>query len=114
MQRILVLGGNGYVGQNIIRAALDSGKFSVASLSRSGKPSNPGPCLANAEMLDKVEWLEGDIFDAQRRDETFEGVDVIVSTIGAFGSNQWAWLRRYFYGVFNREPSGPSGGKSSI
>ena len=72
MQRLLVLGGNGYVGQNICRAALESGKFSVASLSRSGKPSNPGPCLAN-EMMDKVEWLEGDIFDAQRRDEAFEG-----------------------------------------
>jgi nucleoside-diphosphate-sugar epimerase len=90
MQRLLVLGGNGYVGQNICRAALDSGKFSVASLSRSGRPTNPGPCLANnAEMMDKVEWLEGDIFDSQRRDETFEGVDVIVSTIGAFGSNNF-------------------------
>ena len=88
MQRLLVLGGNGYVGQNICRAALDSGKFSVSSLSRSGKPSNPGPCLAN-EMMDEVEWLEGDIFDAQRRDEVFEGVDVIVSTIGAFGSNDF-------------------------
>lgn len=87
MQRLLVLGGNGYVGQNICRAALESGKFSVASLSRSGKPSNPSPCLA--EMMDKVEWLEGDIFDAQRRDEAFEGVDVIVSTIGAFGSNDF-------------------------
>ena len=85
-----MLGGNGYVGQNICRAALDSGKFSVASLSRSGRPTNPGPCLAsNAEMMDKVEWLEGDIFDSQRRDETFEGVDVIVSTIGAFGSNNF-------------------------
>ena len=90
MQRLLVLGGNGYVGQNICRAALDSGKFSVvASLSRSGRPSNPGPCLANLNLLDKVDWLEGDIFDSQRRDEAFEGVDVVVSTIGAFGSNDF-------------------------
>lgn len=88
MQRLLVLGGNGYVGQNICKAALDSGKFAVESLSRSGKPINPGPCLAGAD-IDKVNWIEGDIFDTSRRDEVFEGVDIIVSTIGAFGSNDF-------------------------
>lgn len=88
MQRLLILGGNGYLGQNICRAALDSGKFAVQSLSRSGKPTNPGPCLSGSD-IDKVDWIEGDVFDSNRRDEVFEGVDVIVSTIGAFGNNEF-------------------------
>eukprot|EP00521_Asterionellopsis_glacialis_P021407 CAMPEP_0195321788 /NCGR_PEP_ID=MMETSP0708-20121125/6925_1 /TAXON_ID=33640 /ORGANISM="Asterionellopsis glacialis, Strain CCMP134" /LENGTH=244 /DNA_ID=CAMNT_0040388491 /DNA_START=68 /DNA_END=802 /DNA_ORIENTATION=+ len=84
--RILVLGGNGYVGQNICNAAAASGKFLVQSLSRSGGPSKPAPHLTD---LSKVEWLKGDIFDEARREEVFEGVDCIVSTIGAFGSNEF-------------------------
>ena len=75
MQRLLVLGGNGYVGQNICRAALDSGKYAVASLSRSGPPSTPNPCLtANSHLMDEIEWMKGDIFDVARRDEAFGGV----------------------------------------
>ena len=90
MQRLLVLGGNGYVGQNICRAALDSGKYAVASLSRSGPPSTPNPCLtANSHLMDEIEWMKGDIFDVARRDEAFGGVDVIISTIGAFGNNEY-------------------------
>lgn len=90
MQRLLVLGGNGYVGQNICRAALDSGKYAVASFSRSGPPSTPNPCLtANSHLMDEIEWMKGDIFDVARRDEAFGGVDVIISTIGAFGNNEY-------------------------
>jgi nucleoside-diphosphate-sugar epimerase len=88
IKRLLVLGGNGYVGQYICHAAAASGKFTVKSLSRSGKPSK----LAVTHLqqgLENVEWLEGDIFDKARRKETFEGVDYIVSTIGAFGSNEF-------------------------
>jgi nucleoside-diphosphate-sugar epimerase len=102
MKRLLVLGGNGYVGQNICHAALQSGKFIVQSLSRSGRPTHPGPCLVKPLLLagsekktgvmaaiHQIEWLVGDIFDAKRRDELFDGVDIVVSTIGAFGSNEF-------------------------
>jgi nucleoside-diphosphate-sugar epimerase len=102
LQRVLVLGGNGYVGQHICHAALLTRKYIVQSLSRSGRPAHPSPCLVTplhlpegyqedveqkTAAINQVEWLHGDIFDAKRRNEVFPGVDVIVSTIGAFGSN---------------------------
>jgi nucleoside-diphosphate-sugar epimerase len=100
MQRLLVLGGNGYVGQHICHAALQSGKYIVQSFSRSGRPAHPSPCLikplagsaaggVEKIAINNVEWLTGDIFDAKRRDEVFAGVDIVVSTIGAFGSNEF-------------------------
>mmetsp|Transcript_17294 Transcript_17294/g.25347 ORF Transcript_17294/g.25347 Transcript_17294/m.25347 type:complete len:242 (-) Transcript_17294:535-1260(-) len=85
-QRLLVLGGNGYVGQNICDAAVASGKFIVKSLSRSGRPTNPNPQLKG---LSNVEWIEGDVFDEGSRDDALKGVDSVVSTIGAFGSNEF-------------------------
>jgi nucleoside-diphosphate-sugar epimerase len=110
-RRLLVLGGNGYVGQHVCHVALLSGNYIVQSLSRSGRPAHPSPCLTKPLVRDaryknrydddtiddktavasinKVEWLTGDIFDAKRRDQVFKGVDVIVSAIGAFGSNAY-------------------------
>lgn len=85
-RRLLVLGGNGYVGQNICDAAVASGKFVVQSLSRSGGPSNPNPHL---KKLSGVEWIEGDVLDEGCRKDVFKGVDSVVSAIGAFGSNEF-------------------------
>lgn len=91
MQRILVLGGSGYVGQNICHRAITSGKFKVVqSLSRSGQPKSDAivPSLREA-LTEKVEWIEGDIFDQKQREEIFSRFDCIISTIGAFGSNEF-------------------------
>jgi len=85
-RRLLVLGGNGYVGSQICDAAVACGKFAVSSLSRSGKPKHPNPHLTN---LSAVEWLEGDVLDGGCRDATFKGSDVVISAIGAFGSNEF-------------------------
>lgn len=85
-RRLLVLGGNGYVGQNICDAAVASGKFLVQSLSRSGRPTNPNPHL---KQLSSVEWITGDVFDEGCRTDVFKGVDSVVSAIGAFGSNEF-------------------------
>eukprot|EP00588_Corethron_pennatum_P011523 CAMPEP_0194272482 /NCGR_PEP_ID=MMETSP0169-20130528/6050_1 /TAXON_ID=218684 /ORGANISM="Corethron pennatum, Strain L29A3" /LENGTH=254 /DNA_ID=CAMNT_0039015165 /DNA_START=205 /DNA_END=965 /DNA_ORIENTATION=- len=101
MQRLLVLGGNGYVGQNICRAALDSGRYTVTSLSRSGPPSTPHPCLAAdacyvlprrreglaGRVMDQIEWHRGDIYDFGARDAAFAGADVVISTLGVFGTH---------------------------
>mmetsp|Transcript_7803 Transcript_7803/g.16231 ORF Transcript_7803/g.16231 Transcript_7803/m.16231 type:complete len:263 (-) Transcript_7803:316-1104(-) len=101
MQRLLVLGGNGYVGQNICRAALDSGKYTVTSLSRSGPPTTPHPCLAadacyvlprrreslTGSVMDQIEWHRGDIYDFGARDAAFAGADVVISTLGVSGTH---------------------------
>mmetsp|Transcript_19545 Transcript_19545/g.40805 ORF Transcript_19545/g.40805 Transcript_19545/m.40805 type:complete len:256 (+) Transcript_19545:148-915(+) len=89
-KRLLILGGNGYVGQNICHAALlQSDKYLVRSLSRSGPPSPSSTPPHLASTLEQVEWVSGDVFDASARKDSMEGVDYVVSTIGAFGSNEF-------------------------
>ena len=51
-RRLLVLGGNGFVGREVCRLAVQRG-FQVTSLSRRGENPEPG----NQE-LDQVPWLE--------------------------------------------------------
>jgi len=85
---LLVLGGNGYVGQNVCAAAIQSNLFSeVRSLNRSGAPTSPPDHLA--EFFSEVEWVKGDIFDEHARGDAIVGVDAVVSCIGAFGSNDF-------------------------
>ncbi|KAL7448047.1 hypothetical protein ACHAWC_000308 [Mediolabrus comicus] len=85
---LLVLGGNGYVGQNVCAAAIQSNLFSeVRSLNRSGAPTSPPDHLA--EFFSQVEWVKGDIFDEHARGDAIDGVDAVVSCIGAFGSNDF-------------------------
>ena len=56
--RILVLGGSGFVGQEICLEALKRG-WTVASLSRSGPPSSP----LTPQLLSKVNWHRGSAID---------------------------------------------------
>ena len=85
---LLVLGGNGYVGQNVIHAAIQSNLFSeVRSFNRTGAPSSPPQHLA--ESLSQVEWIKGDIFDSPAREDATDGSYAVVSCIGAFGSNDF-------------------------
>ncbi|KAL7539028.1 hypothetical protein ACHAXR_008977 [Thalassiosira sp. AJA248-18] len=87
-KRILVLGGNGYVGQNICHAAIQSNAFaSVRSLNRSGAPSSSPDHLVSS--LSEVDWISGDIFDKSAREDAMSEVDAVVSCIGAFGSNDF-------------------------
>ena len=83
-RRLLVLGGNGFVGQHICKAAVNSGHFLVRSLSRSGPPPH-----VTASWVSQVEWTQGDVFDPAIRTDVFKDVQDVVSTIGAFGSNEW-------------------------
>eukprot|EP00986_Skeletonema_menzelii_P015849 scaffold12827_cov140-Skeletonema_menzelii.AAC.5 len=85
---LLVLGGNGYVGQNVIHAAVQSNLFSeVRSFNRSGAPTSPQQHLADS--LAQVEFLTGDIFDNAAREDAIDGHYAVVSCIGAFGSNDF-------------------------
>lgn len=88
-KRLLVLGGNGYVGQNICHAAIQSNNFEVLSLNRSGAPSNGSSPDHLSDSLSRVEWISGDIFDEAAREDAMSGIDAVVSCIGAFGSNDF-------------------------
>lgn len=79
-ERVVVLGGSGFVGSAICKAAVSKG-IEVVSLSRSGQPTYPG------SWVDQVTWASGDVFYANW-DEVFVGATAVVSTLGGFGSEE--------------------------
>ncbi|KAK7366979.1 hypothetical protein VNO80_08983 [Phaseolus coccineus] len=79
-ERIVVLGGNGFVGSAICKAAVSRG-IEVISLSRSGQPTNSGA------WIDQVTWISGDVFYVNW-DEVLVGATAVVSTLGGFGSDE--------------------------
>lgn len=79
-ERIVVLGGSGFVGSAICKAATSKG-IEVISLSRSGRPSYSG------SWVDQVSWMTGDVFYANW-DEVLGGATAVVSTLGGFGNEE--------------------------
>lgn len=79
-ERVVVLGGSGFVGSAICKAAVSKG-IEVISLSRSGRPSYSG------SWVDQVNWVTGDVFYANW-DEVLAGATAVVSTLGGFGSEE--------------------------
>ncbi|XP_024958762.1 uncharacterized protein At1g32220, chloroplastic [Cynara cardunculus var. scolymus] len=79
-EKLLVLGGNGFVGSHICKEALERG-LSVASLSRSGKSSIQEPWAS------KVSWHQGDLLSGDSWKEALGGVTSVISCVGGFGSN---------------------------
>lgn len=86
MGRIVVFGGNGYVGSQVCRAALALG-LEVTSVNRSGCPSG------KEEWIRKVQWVQGDILNStnEKREvvrAALVGADGAVSCVGGFGNNK--------------------------
>ncbi|CAK9312773.1 unnamed protein product [Citrullus colocynthis] len=79
-EKLLVLGGNGFVGSHICQEALNRG-LTVASLSRSGRSSIRGSWANN------VIWHQGNLLSPDSLNEAFDGVTAVISCIGGFGSN---------------------------
>ncbi|KAF0684654.1 Aste57867_23374 [Aphanomyces stellatus] len=81
---LLVVGGTGYVGSNILQRAVQKG-MKVRSLTRSGRPD----WGSNVPWLDQVEWIKGDVFSRDDIDKAVAGTTGVISTVGAFGSNEF-------------------------
>lgn len=79
-ERVVVLGGSGFVGSAICKAAVSKG-IEVISLSRSGRPTYSG------SWVDQVTWKSGDVFYVTW-DEVLTGATAVVSTIGGVGSEE--------------------------
>ncbi|KAK7352618.1 hypothetical protein VNO80_18042 [Phaseolus coccineus] len=83
-EKLLVLGGNGFVGSHICREALERG-LSVASLSRSGRSSLHDSWAGN------VTWYKGNILSTDSLKEALNGVTAVISCVGSFGSNSYMY-----------------------
>ncbi|CAH2034881.1 unnamed protein product [Thlaspi arvense] len=79
-ERVVVLGGNGFVGSAICKAAINNG-IEAVSVSRSGRPNSQD------SWLDQVTWVTGDVFYLNW-DEVLLGATAVVSTIGGFGNEE--------------------------
>lgn len=71
---ILVTGGTGFIGSYIIKHLIEKG-HAVRAIKRS---SGKIPLFIAADIMNKVEWVEGDILDITSLDEAMEGVAAIV------------------------------------
>ncbi|XP_071724028.1 uncharacterized protein At1g32220, chloroplastic-like [Rutidosis leptorrhynchoides] len=79
-ERLVVLGGNGFVGSSICKVAVSKG-IEVVSLSRSGRPAY------SDSWVDQVTWVSGDVFYINW-DDILLGATAVVSTLGGFGSEE--------------------------
>ncbi|WCJ25450.1 NAD(P)-binding Rossmann-fold superfamily protein [Euphorbia peplus] len=79
-ERLLVLGGNGFVGSHICKEALNHG-LSVSSLSRSGRSS------LHDSWAESIVWHQGDLLSPDSFKHALRGVTSVISCVGGFGSN---------------------------
>ncbi|KAJ8448424.1 hypothetical protein Cgig2_022052 [Carnegiea gigantea] len=79
-EKLVVLGGSGFVGSAICKAAVSKG-IEVTSLSRSGRPR------VSESWVDQVSWIPGDVFYANW-DEILVGANAVASTLGGFGNEE--------------------------
>lgn len=83
-RRIVVFGGNGFVGQNIIKTALRAG-INVTSINRSGEPPNFSWEGGNSA---EVQWCIGDIMNGGSWIRELNEACGAISCVGAFGSDE--------------------------
>ncbi|XVF35719.1 hypothetical protein REPUB_Repub18cG0170400 [Reevesia pubescens] len=83
-EKLLVLGGNGFVGSHVCREALNRG-LAVASLSRSGGSSLHDSWAKN------VTWHQGNLLSSDSWKEALNGVTSVISCVGGFGSNSYMY-----------------------
>lgn len=72
-KKILVTGGTGFLGAYILRELVQQG-YAVRAIRRSKKL----PDFIEAEILQQVEWVEGDILDVVSLQEAMSGMDAVI------------------------------------
>lgn len=77
--KVVVLGGNGFVGSAVCKEAIQQGLI-VTSINRSGPPAVSEP------WVDEVEWVNADVFDESSWAYTLPGASAVISCIGGFAT----------------------------
>jgi dihydroflavonol-4-reductase len=71
--KVLVTGGTGFVGAYIIKELIQKGYF-VRAIRRSKKL----PFFIPADILNKAEWVDGDVLDVIALDDAMKGIDALI------------------------------------
>lgn len=72
-KKILVTGGTGFLGSYIIKQLIENG-YNIRAIYRNKKDI----FWIDKKILEKVEWVEGDILDIVSLDEAMEGIDAVI------------------------------------
>ncbi|KAF9227664.1 mitochondrial protein [Gyrodon lividus] len=80
VRKILVVGGNGFIGSAVCKAALTRG-MQVTSISSSGRPYRT-PKGHTPAWVSKVEWRKADALLPETYIELLPGVNAVVHTLG--------------------------------
>lgn len=81
-QKVVVLGGNGFVGSRVCKALAEAGCL-VVSVSRRGTPP---AWAAGQPWVSKVTWSQGDVLTSDLS-ATLRGAAAVVSCIGTIGGS---------------------------
>ena len=73
MNKVLVTGGTGFIGAYIIKELVEKG-YSVRAIRRSIKL----PFFISPDILNKAEWVPGDVLDLISLNEAMDGVDAVI------------------------------------
>ena len=74
---VLVTGGTGFVGAYIIKELISRG-YAVRAIRR----GHSTPFFIAPEIMEKVEWVEGDVLDVVGLDEAMVGIDYVIHAAG--------------------------------
>ena len=75
--KILVTGGTGFLGSYIIKELIEKG-YSVRAIRRGNKL----PFYIPKKILDKVQWMEGDILDVVSLEDAMDDTDTVIHSAG--------------------------------
>ena len=73
MNKVLVTGGTGFIGAYIIKELVEKG-YAVRAIRRSIKL----PFFISPGILNKVEWVAGDVLDVISLSEAMQDVDAVI------------------------------------
>lgn len=76
-KKVLVTGGTGFLGAYIIKELIGKG-YGVRAIHRSKNL----PTFIPKEIMDNVEWMEGDILDLVSLEDAMEGMDAVIHSAG--------------------------------
>lgn len=75
---VLVTGGTGFLGSYIIKELIEKG-YAVRAIRRN---TTKLPFYIPQQIVDKAEWVEGDVLDVISLEEAMDGIDTVIHSAG--------------------------------